>query len=151
MPKPVQRARNKLELEWRDTNKGKWISSKAGLFFISYLFQDTLEVLSYLRSLTLKLQMQALDVMYAYEQLNSVTSALKNMRELSDSEFKRIFQESTTIGKKLHGESFELEQPRVNKHQMHRNIIPVITFWQQSQILNSITESHSRTNLFLMY
>jgi len=32
--------------------------------------------------------MQALDVMYAYRQVNSVVSALKNMRERSDMEFK---------------------------------------------------------------
>ena len=92
-----------------------------------YYFKILLEVLSYLRSLTLKLQMQALDVMYAYKQVNSVTSALKNMRELSDREFKRIFQEATTLGRKLHGESFELDQPRVNKCQMHQSNIPVTT------------------------
>ena len=76
------------------------------------------EVLSYLRSLTLKLQMEAFDVIYAYRQVDSVISALKSMREGSDMEFKRIFAEATTLGKQLHGENFELEQPRVNKCQM---------------------------------
>jgi len=86
--------------------------------FLVY-FKILLEILSYLRSLTLKLQMQALDVMYAYRQVNSVVLALKNMRERSDREFKRIFEEATSLGRQLHGEDFVLEQPRVNKCQMH--------------------------------
>ena len=90
-------------------------------------FKILLEVLSYLRSLTLKLQMEALDVIYAYRQVDSVISALRSMREGSDREFKRIFAEITTLGKQLHGEKFELEQPRVNKRQMHRSNIPATT------------------------
>jgi len=63
---------------------------ESSLFLVC--FKILLEISSYLRSLTLKLQMQALDVMYAYRQVNSVVSALKNMRERSDREFKRIFE-----------------------------------------------------------
>ena len=74
-----------------------------------------------------KLQMEALDIIYAYRQDDSVISALKSMKEGSDREFKRIFAEATTLGKQLHGENFELEQPRVNKHQMHQSNIPATT------------------------
>ena len=108
MPKPVQGTWDRLELGWR--NKGKWISLPAVVF---------LEVLSYHRCLTLKLQIEALVVIYAYRQVDSVISALKSMREGSDREFKRIFAKATTLGKQLNGEKFELEQPRVNKSQMH--------------------------------
>ena len=58
----------------------------------------------YLRSLTLKFQLEALDVIYAYRQVDSVISALMSMREGSVREFKRIFAEATTLGKRLHGE-----------------------------------------------
>lgn len=71
-------------------------------YYFLGVFQDTLEVLSYLRSLILKLQMQAIDVIYAYKEIDSVTSALNSMREGSDREFKRIFEETTTLGKQLH-------------------------------------------------
>ena len=71
--------------------------------------------------------MEALDVIYAYRQVDSVISALKSMRKGSDRELKRIFAEATTLGKQLHGEKFELEQPKVNKCQIHRSNIPVTT------------------------
>ena len=90
-------------------------------------FKILLEVLSYLRSLTLKLQVEALDVIYVYRQVDSVISALKSMREGSDREFKSIFAEATTLGKQLHREKFELEQPRANKRQMHQSNIPITT------------------------
>ena len=77
MPKPVQGPWNRLELRWRNPNKGKWISLPAGVFFILGIL---LEALSHLRSLTLKLKMEALDVIYAYRQVDSVLSALKSMR-----------------------------------------------------------------------
>ena len=48
-----------------------------------------------------------------------INSALNSIREGSDREFKRIFEETTTLGKQLYGDDFELEQPRVNKRQMH--------------------------------
>ena len=71
--------------------------------------------------------MEALDVIYAYRQVDSVISALKSTRKGSDRELKRIFAEATTLGKQLHGEKFELEQPKVNKCQIHRSNIPVTT------------------------
>ena len=56
--------------------------------------------------------MEALDVIYAYRQVDSVILALKSMREGSDREFKRIFAEATTLSKQLHGEKFELSSQR---------------------------------------
>ena len=52
-------------------------------------FKILLEVLAYLRGLTLKLQMPALDVMYAYREVRSVVSTLKSMREGSEREFRK--------------------------------------------------------------
>ena len=71
--------------------------------------------------------MQAIDVIYAYRDIDSVTSALKSIREGSDREFKKIFEEATTVDKQLPGEGFVLEQPRVNKCQMYQSNIPAAT------------------------
>lgn len=43
------------------------------------------------------------------------------MREASTREFGRIFVEATKLGKDLHGEQFELHQPRIARHQVHRS------------------------------
>ncbi len=82
-------------------------------------FKILLEVLSGLRELTLKLQMQAVDVIYAYRQVRAVVS--------TEREFKRIFAETNKLTKDLHGEDFELSQPRVNRHQMHQSNVQVLT------------------------
>ena len=52
-----------------------------------------------LRGLTKKLQSQAINVFYAYKQVNSVVSTLKGMRDNSDREFHKIFEEATKLGK----------------------------------------------------
>ncbi len=62
-------------------------------------FKILLEVLSCLRGLTLKLQMQAVDVIYAYGQVRAVVSTLKIMREVSEREFRRIFTETDKLAK----------------------------------------------------
>ena len=59
------------------------------------------EIFQNLRSLTIKLQMQAIDVVYAYKDVQSVISTLKGMRERSSSEFKNIFSEAQKLGKDL--------------------------------------------------
>lgn len=79
-----------------------------------------LEVFSYIRVLTLKLQMEALDVSYAYSQVDLVISTIEGMREKSDVEFQRIFAEAVALGKKVHGEEFEITLPRINRRQTHR-------------------------------
>ena len=69
----------------------------------------------------MKLQMQAVDVVYAYKQVSSVVSTLNSMRRDSSTEFKRIFDEATKLGQDLHGEQFELSIPRIVGRQVHRN------------------------------
>ena len=73
-------------------------------------FKILLEVLSCLKGLTIKLQMRAIDVLYAYREVEGVISTLKVMRNESESEFKRIFEETAALGKALHGEDYELKQ-----------------------------------------
>lgn len=87
-------------------------------------FKILLEFLSYLRELTLKLQLEAIDVVYAYKH---VISSFKSMREDSETEFRKIFKEATKLGKDLHGPAFELEQPRINRRQTNRSNIEAST------------------------
>ena len=87
-------------------------------------FKILLECLTHLRGLTLKLQMQAVDVLYAYSQVDSAVSSLKRMRENATSTFHTIFVEATKLGKDLHGDDFELKQPRTTHRQVHRDNVP---------------------------
>ena len=84
-------------------------------------FKILLEVLANLRGLTLKLQMQAGDVFYAYKQVTAIVDSLKEMRRKSERGFTRIFKEATKLGKDLHGEDFDLSMPRINRRQVHRS------------------------------
>lgn len=83
-------------------------------------FQILLESLTHLRGLSLKLQMQAIDVLYAYNQVKSVHDSFKKIREHSTLNFKRVFKDATLLAKNLHGEDFELVRPRVTARQVHR-------------------------------
>ena len=69
-------------------------------------------------------------------QVDSVISALRG-KELTGSS--RGSKQRPQ--KQLHGENFELEQPRVNKHQMHWNNIPVTT--AEYYRVSLYTEFHS--------
>ena len=84
-------------------------------------FKTLLQVLYYLRELTLKLQMQAIDVVYAYRQVCSVISTLKGMRQEFTREFGKIFVETAKLGEDLHGEQFQLCKPRITSRQVHRS------------------------------
>ena len=65
--------------------------------------------------------MQALDVIYAYRQVDTTVS---DLREGSEKEFSRIFAEVTTLNRQIHGEDFELKLPTLNKRQTyHSNIL----------------------------
>ena len=90
-------------------------------------FKILLEVLTCLRGLTLKLQLRAIDVVYAYKEVERTTSVLKSMRDNSEREFARIFEETTKLGRKLHGSDFELSQPRVVRRQTHRSNVEATT------------------------
>ena len=65
-------------------------------------FKILLEVLANHWSLTVKLQQRAIDVLSAYKEVESV-SVMKWMRDDSESEFARIFEETTKLGQELHG------------------------------------------------
>ena len=65
--------------------------------------------------------MQAIDVIYAYKQVQTVLSSLKMMRERSTEEFTKIFTETLTLGQEVHGEDFELTTPRTVRQQVHRS------------------------------
>ena len=58
--------------------------------------------------------MKAIDVASAYRLVEKIVSRLKSMRSNSLSEFKKQFSEAIKIGKKLHGEQFELTLPGVS-------------------------------------
>ena len=87
-------------------------------------FKILLECLTCLRSLTVKLQMQAIDVIYAYKEINGVLSSLKSMRNNATATFGAIFKETTRLAKTLHGEDFELKCPRLTPRQTHRDNVP---------------------------
>ena len=81
-------------------------------FLIS--FKILMQVSYILKELTVKLQMQAIDVVYAYKQFSSVVSTLKGMRRNSVGEFKKVFAE-TKLGQQLHGDRFELSRSRLEE------------------------------------
>ena len=67
----------------------------------------------------MKLQMQAIDVVYAYKTVNSVVSTLKALRQNSTAEFKKLFTDATKLGKQLHGDDYLLSKPRLTACQAH--------------------------------
>ena len=84
-------------------------------------FKVLLEVMCCLRGLTKKLQSQAIDVFYAYKQIKAVLSTLKSMRDNSNREFHKMFEEATRLGKNLHGEDYHFCLPRITGRQSHRS------------------------------
>ena len=88
-------------------------------------FQILLECLTHLRGLTVKLQMQAIDVVYAYKQVHALITSLKGMRARADETFGKIFKDTTTLAKQIHGEDCELTRPRLNARQAHRANVTV--------------------------
>lgn len=84
-------------------------------------FQILLKILYYLREITVKLQMQAVDVLCAYDQISFVVTSLQKMREDSETEFEKIYDNTMKMGKMLHGGQFEIEKPRTTGRQNHRS------------------------------
>lgn len=72
-----------------------------------------------LRSLTKNLQLQAIDVFYAYKQINSIVSTLKSMRDNSDKEFHKIFEEATNLGRSHHEEYYLFSLQHIAGRQSH--------------------------------
>uniref|UniRef100_A0A1X7V231 Uncharacterized protein n=1 Tax=Amphimedon queenslandica TaxID=400682 RepID=A0A1X7V231_AMPQE len=77
-----------------------------------------------LKELTLKLQMQAIDVVYAYNAVQSVVTTMNFMRQNSTAEFKEVFSDATKLGRKLHGEEYTLCIPRIPRRQTHHSNPP---------------------------
>lgn len=90
-------------------------------------FQILLQIMEVLKELTLRLQMQAMDVVHAYKIVKSVVSSLKSLRQNSTTEFKRLFSGATKMGKNINGDGYELCKPRVSGRQMHRSNPPSST------------------------
>ena len=85
----------------------------------------------------MKLQMQVIDVVYAYKMVNCVVSTLKALRHDSTAEFKKQFTEARKLGKQLHGDDFLLCKPRLTGRQVHRSNLP-----------SSTTEDYYRITLY---
>ena len=100
-------------------------------------FKILLCILYVLRELTVKLQMQAIDVTYAYQQVNSAVITLKKMREDPLREFHQLSIETTQLGQQLQGGQFELSTPRIVHRQAYR-----------SNPATSSPEEHFRITLF---
>ena len=90
-------------------------------------FKILLKVLANLRSLTVNLQQRAIDVLSAYKEVGSVVLVMRLMRDNSESEFARIFEETTKLGQELHGSEFELRKPRTVGRQSHKSNVDVTT------------------------
>ena len=86
-------------------------------------FKNLIEILSQLRGLTLKLQIQAADIIYAYGEVGNIIELLVRMKEESEQVFRTIFSETTMLGKELYGTDFELNKPRISGWQVHRSNI----------------------------
>ena len=102
-------------------------------------FQTLLQVLHVLRELTMKLQMRAIDVVYAYKQVEKVISTLRSLRSDSVTEFRKQFSEALRIGRQLHGDISQLTSPRFAKQQQHRSYPSVL----QNHIVQRVFVTHS--------
>ena len=110
-----------LGVNWN--SDGETITKATGYVYQleSSSFQIHIEVLSQLRGLTLKLQMQAADIIYDYGEVSNIIEMLVRMREESEKGFKTIFDETTKLGKQLYGTDYELKKPRISGRQVHRS------------------------------
>ena len=84
-------------------------------------FYILLQILQVLKELTLKLQQLAADVVHAYKMVTSVVSTLSKMRKESQREFHKVYLDTTALGRKLHGDDFEIRTPRVTSRMAHRD------------------------------
>ena len=98
-----------------------------------------------------KLQSQAIDVFYAYNHIKPVLSTLQSMRDNSDREYHKIFEEATSPGRSLHGEDYFCLPP-ITRCQSHCSNNQVsnpedyykITLYKKflSQVVAEINKSH---------
>ena len=95
-------------------------------------FKILIEVLSQFRGLTLKLQMQAADIIYAYREVSNIIEMLMRMRQVSEKGFKTIFDETTKLGKQLYGTDYELKKTELVDG---RYIMAILRLQLQNHIL----------------
>ena len=98
---------------------------QSSMFLVS--FQILIQFFQILRKVTIKLQMKAVDVVYAYKIVKGVVSTLKSMRRRSTTEFTKQFSEASKLGQLLHGNEFQLTTPRLSGRQAHRSNPPSTT------------------------
>ena len=102
------------------------------LFLLS--FEILLEVLTSSKGLTFKLQMEAIDVLYAYRELRTIVTTLRNMRSKSEKGFSKLFAQTTSLGKALHGDHFVLSNDTTNARQTQRSSLQASTAEQYFHI-----------------
>ena len=78
--------------------------------------------------------MEAIDVLYAYKEVRSIVSVLQSLRAESEEGFSRMFGETSCLGRDLHGDSFELTMPRINRRQTQRSNVQASTAEQYYRI-----------------
>ena len=69
---------------------------QSSMFLVS--FQILIQFFQLLREVTIKLQMKAVDIVYAYEIAYGVVTTLKSMRRRSTTEFSKQFSEASKLG-----------------------------------------------------
>ena len=92
---------------------------QSSIFLVS--FQILIQFFQILREVTIKLQMKAVDVVYAYKIVKGVVSTLKSMRRRSTTEFTKLFSEASKLSQLPHENEFQLTTPRLSGCQAHRN------------------------------
>ena len=95
------RPRYGLELGWGTITKanGFLFQLQSSMFLVS--FQILIQFFQILREVTIKLQMKAVDVVYAYKIVKEVVSTLKSMRRRSITEFTKQFSEASKLGPEM--------------------------------------------------
>ena len=85
--------------ETRTKANGFLFQLQSSLFLLS--FKILLEVLISLRGLTLKLQMETIDVLYVYREVRTIVTTLRDMRSKSEEGFSKLFAETILVLEKL--------------------------------------------------
>ena len=95
------------------------LSQKSMAFFFNYSLPHSFQILVQVLHMSLHAT-----VVQAYKMVGGVVSTLKSMRSNSVAEFSKQFAKATKLGKQLHGEEFELSQPRFSGRMAHRSNPP---------------------------
>ena len=84
-------------------------------------------MLSNLRGLTCKLQIEAIDVLYASKQVKHVATTFQKMRHNSEHKFMIFYKHATKLCKYLNGDGFELSTLGFSKRFSHRGNPEMLT------------------------